>query len=384
MGATNGQGRNGMAADVARLLASARPADDAGGEDDLEAFPLPNEPRRSAVATAVVEPKFESADLGGIIPQETADAAWTRFRTPVDVPEPSEETMPAPAAAAASAVVVAPPAAGGGGGDSGGGSGTGNGGNDGGGGPGRQRLFQIVDRPMSIFEHLDELRRRLMWSVLAFVLGMSLTFPFIQQLLDATIHKFHVHIIAIGPMESMFGGMRIMVIGGIALASPVILYQIIAFIVPAMTGRERRMLWGYLPASVVLFLAGLAFGYELFEPMAFQVSIHFLKNVINTPSLSKWVDFLTAYSLPFGGVFEMPVVAAILTKLGIISPSLLIKNQRWALVGCVVLALAVSPPDTLFFTPAMVAVPLIALYEGSIVVSRIAYRQVLRDRERQE
>ena len=443
---------NGKAAAAARLLASARPPRDMAGEDDLEAFPLPDEPRATSDRVLAVR------DDSGVLPSETAAEAWTRFRTPIPPlpspdetesgsesgPEPEPESEPASESGpepepgsesepesepepeserdserdsepesgstsdAESALVavatateersaeeaipvevteVIAPAGGGGGGDGGGGrdGGATTGDSSGGGGrrrPPRPRLRELADRPMSIFEHLDELRRRLMWSILAFVVGVAATFPFLDPILHATQHRFNVHLQNIAPLEGMFGGMRIAVIGGVALASPVIVFQIVAFVMPALTNKERRILTSYLPASVVLFLMGLTFGYEVFEPLAFRVATEFFRWVPTDVTLTNWVGFLVNYSLPFGAFFEMPVIAAIVTKLGIITPQLLIRGQRWAIIGAVVLGLAFSPGDTFFLTPSMVALPIIILYESSIVVSRIAYRQVLRDRER--
>lgn len=389
---------NGKAAAAARLLASARPPSDDGGEDELEAFPLPNEPRATADRVPAVRPG------AGIIPSETAADAWARFRTPVaSLPAAIEEEAKAPVTATAVAErpqgtldpeaplavavseVLAPSAGGGasGGGDDGGRGGAPTGGAGGTGGgrrPRRARLLELSDRPMSIFEHLDELRRRLMWCALAFVLGIAVTFPFLNAILKATYNKFHVHLQLIAPMEGMFGGMRIAVIGGVTLAAPVIVYQIVAFVVPALTAKERRLLVSYLPASVVLFILGLTFGYEVFEPMLLRVSQHFFPWVPLASTLQNWVSFLVSSALPFGGIFEMPVIAAILTKLGIITPQLLMRGRRWAIIGAVVLGLAFTPGDTLFISPSLVALPIIILYEGSIIVARIAYRQVQRER----
>ena len=390
----------GKAAAAARLLASARPPADAAGEDDLEAFPLPDEPR--ATPDRVPAVRRDS----GVLPSETAADAWARFRMPIPPLPAPEETVPEPetslvATATATATeerpveeaiqvevteVIAPvPAAGGGGGgDRGGGGGGGATTADSGGGgrgrPARPRLLELTDRPMSIFEHLDELRRRLMWCILAFVLGIAATFPFLGLLLRATQRRFGVQLHNNYPLEGMFGGMRIAVIGGVALASPVIVFQIVAFVMPALTQKERRILVSYLPVSVVLFLMGLTFGYEVFEPLAFRVATEFFKWVPTNVTLTNWVNFLLTYALPFGGFFEMPVIAAIVTKLGLITPQLLIRGRRWAIIGAVVLGLAFSPGDTFLFTPSMVALPIIILYEGSIIVSRIAYRQVQRDR----
>ncbi len=393
---------------------SLRPTD-AEGEDELESFPLPPEARdaEAAAVTTVLERIGRQTPPGG----GTAQPRDGDQDTGPDAPEPSgaaadaaepDGRAQAPAAAddggdaepaGLSPVIdaevrryheemglVAPaeaplPAPAGGGGQGGGGPLVPSSGAPGdGGGPGRRkRWIEITDRPMTVFEHLDELRRRLVWAVLAFVVGMGTTFLFVQPLLVFTernaARSFHIHIIAGAPMAPMFASIRIAAVGGLLLGSPVILYQIVAYVLPALTSKERKMMFGYLPVTAVLFAVGLAFGFFVFEPVALRVSVLWLSVISPIYTLDQWVQFLLAYATPFGLIFELPVVIALLVKLGVLTPDTLVRGRRWALMLAVVVAMMFAPPADPIVTPSLIAGPVYGLYEISIFVARVAYRQ---------
>ena len=375
--------RNGKAKDAARLLSSSSHAGTLPQEDELDAFPLPGETPalppepRQAVPGRMLYPALPAGappEQSGVVGAETADQAWARFRQDVDLTPTETTDAVAPVAESAGASAPGGGSTGGGGDDGGQGSGG-----DQGPAPQRRRRLEIVDRPMSIFEHLDELRRRLMWSIVAFVLGTVATFPFLKAILLYTERRFGVYgngtLITLSPLEPMFAGLRIALIGGLVLGSPVILYQLFAFILPALTPSERRMVYGYLAPMVMLFVGGLAFGFYIFEPVVYRVGSTFLGTAVTVrSSVNNWVGFVVSYALPFGFVFELPVVSAVLTKLGIITPQALVAGRRWAILAAVVVGEAVSPPADFFLTPSMVAIPIMALYESGIIISRIAYR----------
>jgi sec-independent protein translocase protein TatC len=332
------------------------------GEDELEAFPIPGDEE-----TEVAEPEVVP-ELGA----EAPPAAEAAAVVPV-------APMPAAPLPTAAPVEVVPSAAGTGGGGARDGGGTGAAAGAGG-GPRRRwfGLLDIVDRPMTIFEHLDELRRRLMWAVIAFVVGTAGSFAFVRQILDYTerpLLRYGGHLQMLAPMESLFATIRIAAIGGLLIASPVILYQLVMYILPALTRQERIILFSYLPATVVLFVAGLCFGYFVFEPIALRVSLTFLPGIVTAPSLSNWVSFLVNYSLPFGVLFELPVFVVVLTRLGILSSATLAKGRRFAIFGSVVVAVMFAPPGDFIFTPSLIALPIIALYEISIQAARVVERR---------
>lgn len=248
---------------------------------------------------------------------------------------------------------------------------------DDGGGDGRG-FWNVVDKPMTIWEHLDELRRRLMVMVVAFIVATGGLFLFSRRLIRAMARWYGVHLINIRPLESIFGAMRLAALGGLILSFPILLYEIVAYVLPALTRRERRLLFSLLPATVLLFAGGCTFGLLVVEPIIFHVAERFLA-IPTTPALSYWIDFLVNYSLPFGAFFELPIVVLILAKLGLITARTLARGRRIAYFAAFVLGMAVAPPGDVIVTPTLVAGPVILLYEVSIWLARSAERHLWRD-----
>lgn len=365
-----------LAAAVRRATAEAA-ISETEGEDELDAFPLPTDASQRELDA--MEPALGTAagangavSSSAIVPVAPVDAAITRFHQEIGLlPKDDEPEVVADIA------VVLPGGDGGGGGD--GPSETGGG--EGGGGGRRRRLGDIEDHPMTIFEHLDELRRRLVWAGLAFIVGTGITLPFILPILRWSMHNHVAKLQAITPLEPMVAGVKLAILGGFVLGSPVILYQAIAYVLPALTKAERRLLFYYLPAALLLFAVGLTFGLLVFEPLALRMSMGFLPQslVQYRPTLSNWINYLIQFSVPFGLLFELPVVVSIVVKLGIIVPQTLEAGRRWAFLTAIIIAVMFAPPLDFIVTPTVVALPLYGLYELSIFVARIAYRQRLRE-----
>lgn len=373
--------RSAMAAAVKRATSEAA-LSEAEGEDELDAFPLPTEARMEELreieeATAGTDGDAGQASTAvattvATAPVEPVDPAIKRFHQEIGL-LPKDEPEPVPDIA-----VVPPGGDGGGSGDGGDTPGDEPGGN---GRRGRRRLVDIEDRPMTIFEHLDELRRRLVWAGLAFIVGTGITLPFIIRILSWSMNNKVQQLLVTGPLEPMVAGVKLAILGGFVLGSPVILYQAIAYVLPALTRRERRLLFTYLPAALVLFAAGISFGVLVFEPLALRMAKDFLPSwVINyQPTLTNWINYLITFSVPFGLLFELPVVVSILVKLGIVAPQTLAAGRRWAFLTAIIIAVMFAPPLDFIVTPTIVALPLYGLYELSIFVARIAYRQRLRE-----
>ena len=366
----------------------------AGGEDDLDPFPMPPmvraaELRRVAAAArppapprtmiAPAPPKPEAAD--------SSDLAIARFHQEIGLSAAPASTALVPAADSAPALPEAVPFDGGaGGGGAGGGDGPDGGAGASGGGR-RRSIWEIEDRPMTIFEHLDELRTRLVWAALAFVLGTAVTFPFVGRVLQYTMNdaaRFNVggvpiKIIGGAPMATLFASIKLACVGGLFVGGPVILFEAVAFVLPALTGRERGVLFSYLPGAMLLFAVGVSFGLFVFQPVALKVATTFLAFVQPTYTLNDWVNFVLTYSLYFGLLYQLPVVVAIAVRIGLLTPQALAQGRRWALMSAVVIALMFAPPADFIFTPTLIAGPLYGLYEVSILVGRLVYRTRLRE-----
>lgn len=227
---------------------------------------------------------------------------------------------------------------------------------------------------MSIIRHLEELRTRIIRSLLAVAAGSCVAYCYIEDIMRyialPTGRLYYLQ-----PAEAFFTYIKIAVFAGFLLALPVVFYQAWKFILPALTVRERTVIGLIVPASVILFFAGLAFSFFLVLPAALQFFIGFSTESLQPMfTLHQYFDFVLAFILPFGAVFELPLVILVFAKLGFIGSKFLQSKQRIVIFMAFVIGAVISPtPD--IFTQSMIALPLILLYELSYLVVRFALRK---------
>ncbi|MCY8310762.1 twin-arginine translocase subunit TatC [Bacillus vallismortis] len=231
---------------------------------------------------------------------------------------------------------------------------------------------------MSLLEHIAELRKRLLVVALAFVVffiaGFFLAKPIIVYLQETDEAK-ELTLNAFNLTDPLFVFMQFAFIIGIVLTSPVILYQLWAFVSPGLYEKERKVTLSYIPISVLLFLAGLSFSYYILFPFVvdFMKRISQDLNVNQVIGINEYFHFLLQLTIPFGLLFQMPVILMFLTRLGIVTPMFLAKVRKYAYFVLLVIAALITPPELL--SHMMVTVPLLILYEISILISRGAYRK---------
>jgi sec-independent protein translocase protein TatC len=234
---------------------------------------------------------------------------------------------------------------------------------------------------MSLVEHLFELRNRLAKSVLAIAVGMVLVFWFYQPVYDFLREPYCRTAVSEGQCNlyvlDVFGQfkvrLRIAGIGGVVAASPVWLYQLGAFITPALHRKEKRYAATFLVASLVLFALGTVFAY-----LTIDKGLQFLltvggDGVINLTGLQSYLSFVTLTLLAFGVAFEFPVIVMFLHVTGVLSVARLVSMRRGMVVGLAVFA-AVITPSTDPFTFFAMALPLWVLYELCILIARVRER----------
>ena len=172
-----------------------------------------------------------------------------------------------------------------------------------------------------------------------------------------------------------FTYLKVSVFAGLLIALPIVMYQIWAFVVPALTRTERKVSRILVPASVVLFFIGLTFSYFLVLPAGIKFFIGFATDDLQPMfSIGQYLSFVISFLLPFGVVFELPLVIFVLAKMGIISSEYLAKKRKIMLVMSFVVGAVVSPtPDV--FSQTMIAIPILILYELSILLVRYILRQ---------
>jgi len=230
---------------------------------------------------------------------------------------------------------------------------------------------------MNFLEHLEELRGRLAKSIIALLVASAASFSvakFILQFLLSPMGDYPV--IAPRPTTSIAIFMRISLISGVIVATPVIAYQLLCFITPGLTRSERRSLYWIIPGVTISFLGGAAFAYYVMVPAAIPFLLGFLSDIVMpTWMVDEYIPFILSLVFWVGISFEMPLICYFLARLGILSSQQLLKGWRIALIAIAVLAAAITPtPDP--FNMMLVMVPLLLLYFLGIFLAWIAGRRL--------
>jgi sec-independent protein translocase protein TatC len=232
------------------------------------------------------------------------------------------------------------------------------------------------NRQMTILEHLVELRGRLVKAVLALIITTSVSLLFTRRFLILLKAPMGDNLPqATGPTETMVVFFKVALIGGLILAMPVIVYQLISFIVPGLYPHERRYLRIIVPAASLLFASGVAFAYYVMLPAAIPFLLNFMGDIIRQQwTIEKYISLVTGLMFWVGVIFETPLVVAFLAYLGVVSPDMLWKNFRYAIVVIAIIAAVATPtPDPL--NMALLMLPLVLLYLLSILLALFTYRR---------
>ena len=229
-------------------------------------------------------------------------------------------------------------------------------------------------REMTLVGHLGELRRRIVISVLAIVVGTIIAYVYVDELMrfvTAPAGKLYF----MSPAEGFFAFLKLAVFAGGMLSLPIILWQIWAFVAPALTSGEKKWAIIMVPGAAVLFFIGIAFAYLVVWPPAVKFFLGFGSESLQPMlSLGQYLSFLLSFILPFGIIFNLPLGLLVLAKMGIISSAFLAKQRRMmVLVAFIVGGIITPTPDV--FSQIMMAIPIIILYEASIWAVRILLRK---------
>jgi sec-independent protein translocase protein TatC len=228
------------------------------------------------------------------------------------------------------------------------------------------------DLEMSIFDHLDELRTRIFLSLGAVLVGVVVCFVAVKPLVQwLQIPAGTVKFLQLAPGEFFFVSMKVAGYSGILIVSPFILYQIIQFVLPGLTRRERRLLGPVVLGSSVLFFTGLAFAYYALIPAALKFFISYGADVVEQLwSIDKYFEFVLLLMFSTGLAFQIPVIQVVLGFLGIVSSEQMLKGWRFVILGAMVLG-AVLTPSTDPLTQSLLAGAVLGLYFGGIGCVRL-------------
>ena len=238
----------------------------------------------------------------------------------------------------------------------------------------------MKDRKAPIGQHLGELRKRLIVSAVALLLGSVASFVFHQEILDLLLEEARSSIPVEGNIiytevtEFLGVTMKVSLLGGLVLALPVIVYEVVMFVTPGLKPAERRYLFFLLPLSLLSFAAGGAFGYKILIPPALSFLLNFGGDIA-TPMIriGNIVNLMITLLFWMGLVFEIPIVMFFLSKIGVVTPRFLARQRRYAIVVAFILGAIITPT----FDPinqTLVAMPIIVMYEVGILLAKLARR----------
>jgi len=245
----------------------------------------------------------------------------------------------------------------------------------------RRRKRQHDEGNLPLMEHIMALRKVLIIAAYSIAIGTIIGWFISDQayayLARPVTQLKTIMFITTTPMEPMLVKLKVSMFIGVALALPVLMWQIWSFVLPALKQNERKYLYITVPSSVLLFLGGAALCFYQVLP----IGIKFLMNpgggsIQATPFLTKtsYLSFLITFILTFGVVFQLPIVLLILIRIGVLSPKTLAKKRRWAILVIIILAVVISPtPDPL--TQLLMAGPMYLLYEISIWLGYLVARK---------
>jgi sec-independent protein translocase protein TatC len=247
---------------------------------------------------------------------------------------------------------------------------------------------ELEDGKMPLLDHLIELRRRILYAVLAFIILFIPCAYFSKDvyaflaapLADILAQQMHGHFIYTDPTEAFFTYMRVSFWTAFCLAFPVIASQIWLFVAPGLYKNERGAFLPYLVASPILFIIGGAVAYYGMFPLALRYFAGFQDlggsgglALELQPKVSEYLTFVMRLFFAFGLTFQMPVLLTLMARVGLITSATLAKQRRYAIVINVIIAAVLAPPDA--FSMILLAVPLIGLYEISILSCKLVERR---------
>ena len=229
-------------------------------------------------------------------------------------------------------------------------------------------------KDMALIGHFEELRKRLIIILGAFMVLFILAFVYVQDIYQWLVQDLEVKLAILGPSDILWVYLMLSFVVAISGSIPIAAYQIWLFVRPALKDTERKVTLAYIPSLFLLFIVGISFGYFIIFPIVFKFLLSMSEGVFMTFfTTEKYFTFLLHMTLPFGFLFELPVVIMFLTSLGVLNPYRLQKIRKYSYFVLIVTAVLITPPD--FLSDILVVIPLIFLYECSVLLSKVVYKR---------
>ncbi|MDW0117789.1 twin-arginine translocase subunit TatC [Sporosarcina thermotolerans] len=243
----------------------------------------------------------------------------------------------------------------------------------------------MKEKNLTVIEHIEEIRKRLIVIVVFFVIAVIGSFfaakPVIEFLLnEGGYDEFH----AFNVVDPIVIYLKVIIFLAVVIISPIIMYQFWSFVSPGLQETERKVTLSYIPFAFILFIVGIGFSYFILVPfvMNFMMDLSGELGITQTVGINQYFTFLFQILIPFGVIFQLPIVLLFLSRLGILDPAKLVKIRKYSYFVLFVVAAFITPPDIM--SHLLVTVPLFILYEISIVICRVGYRKFLKAEEKRK
>ncbi len=237
-------------------------------------------------------------------------------------------------------------------------------------------MIMKEDDKLPFLEHLEELRKRLIVCAVAVLIGFCIAYGFKEVLFEILTQPLieametGEKLVFTGIAEAFFTYLKVAFLAGLMLAAPVILYEFWMFVAPGLYVHEKHVMLPIVFLSSFFFIGGALFGYFIVFPLGFKFFLAFASETIRPlPSMREYLSFSSSMLLAFGAVFELPLILVFLVRLGVITINYLKKNRKYAILVIFIVAAILTPPDVI--SQIMMAIPLMILYELSIIGAKI-------------
>jgi len=246
------------------------------------------------------------------------------------------------------------------------------------------------EKGLTLIEHIDEIRKRLMIVVVFFVIAVLGSFFLAKPLIHFLQYSEEAKSLTLNAFtitDPIMIYLKVIMFIALVITSPIILYQLWSFVSPGLHEKERKATLSYIPFTFFLFIGGILFSYKVLFPyiINFMILLSADLDINQVIGINEYFNFLFQITVPFGIIFQLPIVLLFLTRLGMVTPMMMVKVRKYAYFVLFVIAAFITPPD--IFSHLLVTLPLFLLYEISVMVSRVGYKKYLKSeqtRQREE
>lgn len=227
---------------------------------------------------------------------------------------------------------------------------------------------------MGYIEHFEELRRRMIYVCVCFCMFLGIGFFFTKELYEYLTRDVEGMLTVLGPSEIIWVFFMIASLFSFIFTIPFLIFQIWLFVKPALNESEQKISLLYIPVIFILFIVGICFGYFIIFPLLFHFLVLLGEGTVDQMfTVERYFLFMANIVIPFGVIFEIPIVVIFLTTIGILNPTYLSKTRKYAYFLLILIGVILSPPD--FLSDFITTIPLIIIYEISIFLSKLVFNR---------